>query len=149
MGKTSACVIVLALALAGCRGKLVATAELKGPGTATTHFASTPKPVTVWADTDAKWTGGEHSKPEISYEVDVRQNGKDVGNVSCSTTNSGGKTVCGTDSNIMGTHDADCEYLLACTLPALQPGDVEVKVTGATGANVKSTKKMSLNFRAE
>lgn len=64
--------LVLALVLTGCRRKLVATAELKGPGTATAHFPSTPKPLTIWADTDVKWTGGEHSKPDISFRATSR-----------------------------------------------------------------------------
>lgn len=133
--------------LAGCRGKLVATAELKGPGTATTRFAWAGKPMEIWADTDAIWDGPKSSKPEINYEVDVRQNGKDVGHVSCSTGSRGGTSICGSTTNIMGKHDGDCEYLLTCKLPALQVGDVEVKVVGTTGSNVRSTKKMSLNFR--
>jgi len=139
----------LVVVLAGCRGKLVATAQLAGPGTAATHFASTVKPMTIWADTDVKWTGGEHSRPDLTYEIDVTQGGKGVGHVSCSVANHGGRQVCGTDSTFGNTRDADCEILLGCTLPSLPLGDIEVKVVGATGPNVKSTKKMSLNFRAE
>lgn len=140
-------VVGLVLMLAGCRGKLVATADLKGPGTATTRFAWSGKPVAIWADTDAVWNGPKNSKPEINYEVDVSQNGKNVGHVSCSTNDRGATSVCGSTTNVMGKHDGDCEMILTCTLPPLQLGEVEVKVVGTTGANVRSTKKMSLNFR--
>jgi hypothetical protein len=131
-----------------CRGKIIGSAELSGPGTTVARFAATGKPVQLWADTDMKWTGSKDSKPEVFYEIDVRQEGKTVGHVSCSTTDRAGTTVCGTHSNIMGKHDADCEIALACQLPPFGAGVIELQVTGRTGGNVLSVKKMSLNIRA-
>ena len=139
----------LALVLVGCRGKLIATASLHGPGKATTTFSATGRKLTLWADTDAKWNGSKNSKPNVAYEIDVKQGGKVLGHVSCSTDDRGGTSVCGTHTNTFGSHSADCEMLLGCSLPPLPAGEIELAVTGSTGPNVTSTTNMSLNVRAD
>ena len=138
--------IVGLVALVGCRGKVLGTAALSGPGTATTHVQALGK-TEVWADTDIKWAGGSSSKPELDYDLELSQGGKSIGRIKCSTER-GGTSVCGSTTNIMGEHSGDCEYLLPCEFPSVS-GDIEVKVTGRTGGNVKSVKKMSLNFRSK
>lgn len=139
-------VFALALGLAACRGRVAGTAPLSGPGTVTTHLVATGRPIQVWADTDVSWVGQKSSKPDLEYVLDLKQNGQDVGHLECSTTARSGTSICGTHSNIMGEHRADCEISLDCPFPNLS-GDIEIRVTGRTGGNVKSVKKMSLNFR--
>lgn len=138
--------LLLVLGAGACRGKVAGTAPLMGPGTVTAHVVATG-PIQVWADTDVRWVGPKSSKPELEYDVELKQNGKDVGRLQCSTSDRSGTSICGGHSNIMGEHNADCEISLNCPFPSIS-GDIEVKVTGRTGANVKSVKKMSLNFRS-
>ena len=102
----------------------------------------------VSPDTAAKWKGTKSSKPDITCEIEVRQAGKAVGHIACSTADHG-TSICGSTTNVFGTLDADCEIALACKLPAVGPAEVELQVTGATGKNVLSVKKMSLNLRAD
>lgn len=144
--------IVLALAAlatstAACRGKVAGSAALAGPGTVTTHLVVTG-PIQVWADTDVRWSGAKNSKPELEYDVDLKQNGKSVGHLQCSTGERSGTSICGTHTNIMGDHNADCEIALNCPFPSVN-GDVEIKVTGRTGSNVRAVRKMGVNFRAQ
>ncbi len=148
-GLAIALAIVVGGSLVGCRGKLLATAELHGPGKASVRFVPNGAKVVLWADTDAKWKGAKSSKPDITYEIDVRQAGKVVGHTACSTAAHGGTSICGSTTNLFGTLDADCEIALACMLPTVGPGEVELQVTGATGNNVVSVKKMSLNLRED
>lgn len=143
---TSVAWTLLAL-VAGCRGKLVATADLRGPGTTEVALSGTGARLEVWADYDAKWKGPKSSKPVLEYDIEVLKKGEKVGSVHCSTMKPGSTSVCGSHSNVMGEHDADCESNLACKLPAEAEGSVTLRVTGTLGKNVLSTKKMSLNFR--
>ena len=84
------------LLLGGCRGKLITTATLHKPGTATAKFSHDGRKIALWADTDAKWNGPKNSKAIVNYEIDVKQGGKTVGHVSCSTGDRGGTTnACG------------------------------------------------------
>jgi hypothetical protein len=139
----------LALLLGGCRGKLITTASLHQPGTASARFVADGRKPALWADTDAKWSGGKNSKPLINYEIDVKQGNRTLGHVSCSTGNGGGSSICGTHTNINGNHSADCEYSLACSLPPIPAGEVELVVTASKGPNVIDVSNMSLNVRAE
>lgn len=136
----------LSLGLAACRGKVAGTAPLYGPGTVTTHIVATG-PIQVWADTDVSWVGPKSSKPLLEYDLDLTKNGTSAGHLQCSTNDRGGTSICGSHTNVMGAHNADCEISLDCTFPDLT-GDIEVRATGRTGANVKAVKKMSLNFRS-
>ena len=140
-------ILVLAMGLTACRGKVAGTAPLGGPGTVTTHITATG-PIQVWADTDVRWTGAKNSKPMLEYDLELKQNGKDAGRLQCSTNDRGGTSICGSHTNINGEHNADCEISLNCAFPNLT-GDIEVKVTARTGPNVKAVKKMSLNFRGQ
>jgi hypothetical protein len=141
-------VFVLAMSTMGCRGKLVGTAELLGPGTTEASFEASGKQLTLWADTDGKWRGGENSKMDVSYEIDVVRGGANLAHLSCSTASSGTQ-VCGTSTTINSAHDADCEIALACKLPDLAAGTFQLKVTGRTGPNVTLVRKMSLNVRSK
>lgn len=140
--------VALVTLLGGCRGKLVATASLRNAGAVDIKFRPPGKKLVLWADTDMKWKGPKTSKPDVSYEIEIMQGGKVVNKVSCSTNERAGTSICGSHSNIMGTHDADCEIELACSFPALS-GEVELHVVGKTGPNVISSQKMSLNIREE
>jgi hypothetical protein len=142
-------VLATGVAVGGCRGKIVATAQLTAPGAAETRFPVTGKKLALWADTDGKWNGSKNSRFDATYEIDVLQNGATVGHISCSTMERDGTTVCGTHSNVMGSHDADCEIALGCRLPPLTGGEVQLRVTGRTGPTVKLVRKMSLNIREE
>jgi len=139
---------MLAVALLGCRGKKVATVSLTGAGKASTTFTAGQKPLSLWADTDAKWHGSKGSKPELTYTIDFTRDGKPLGSTTCSTKEVGA-VFCGVHSTVGGTHDADCEMRLGCGVPALGAGPVEIAVTGAVGPNVKSVKMMSINVREE
>jgi hypothetical protein len=136
--------------LTGCRGKLIATAQLTQPGTAETKVAvSGKKRLALWADTDGKWNGSKDSRFDASYEIDVLQGGATVAHVSCSTMDHDGTTVCGTHTTINANHDADCEIALGCKLPPLVAGEAQLKVTGRVGPTVKQVRKMSINVREE
>src|SRR5580658_9986798 len=88
MNRPIAC-LCLALLTAACRGKLVATAELHGPGTADAHFQSTGEPLFLWADTDGTWTGsGRYAHFPAHYEIDVLSKGAQVGHVACDSLHS-------------------------------------------------------------
>ena len=136
---------ILVFALAGCRGKLVGTAALSGPGTADVSFTSTGKPLALWADTEGSWRGSAHSRLPVHYEIDVRSGKKALGHVRCDT-NDGGTVICGSESNIFGEHSGDCEIELACELPAIPAGPASLHVVATTTAT--KVKKISLNVRA-
>lgn len=144
-----AILLTLGLLLGGCRGKKLGTAELHGPGLAETMIqASGKKKLALWADLDGKWTGSDNSNMEIVYEVDVLQNGKPLGHLSCSTADSSTR-VCGTVMTVNDSHDADCELALPCKVPPVAAGDVIFKVKATLGSNAKSVRKMSLNVRED
>ncbi|HEY1694498.1 MAG TPA: hypothetical protein VGG39_20150 [Polyangiaceae bacterium] len=139
-----ACALVLVLT--GCRGKVLGTAELHGPGTADAHFTSTGAPVVLWADTDGKWHGGQHSHFAVHYEIDVLSGGKNVGHVACDTKDSS-ESVCGVEVSDGNEHHGDCELKLACQLPAIPAGPADLHVTATIGAGTSDVKKMSVNVR--
>jgi len=111
-------VVTCAVALAGCRGNLPGTADLRGRGTAEAHFQSTGAPVFLWADTDGKWTGGSQSHFAARYEIDVVAGGAPSGHVSWDTKDTT-ESVCGTKVSAGNSHSGDCELKLHCQLPAL------------------------------
>jgi hypothetical protein len=137
-----------ALLLPGCRGKILGTATLTGPGTAEAHFESTGAPVALWADTDGRWTGMSHSRFAAHYEIDVlggSGKGK-VGHVACDTKDSSQQT-CGVSVTEGNTHRGDCEIRLNCTLPTIPAGPATLRVTGTVGAGTSDVKNMSINVR--
>lgn len=141
--------VLLALALlsTGCRGKMLATAELRGAGTAEARFAATSAKLTLWADTDGKWRSTK--RLPVSYDIAVTVDGKSVGHVSCSTADVS-VSVCGTSVTIGSSHSADCEMKMSCSLPALPAsGAVVLRVTAKLGPGVESTTNVSLNVREE
>jgi len=151
MTKIGAGMVAIAIVglLAACRGKLLSTAVLLGPGVAETKFSTNGGKLVLWADTDGKWNGPKNSKMELTYDVEFSRAGASLGHVVCSTTERGGTNVCGSHSNIMGSHDADCEIELGCKVPSLPAGEVSMRVYATKGANVVLVRKMSLNVRAD
>ncbi len=140
--------VLVAASITGCRGKVLAKAELHNPGMAEATFQSTGKKVTLWADTVGEWTGDSESRLEVSYDIDVIVNGVSSGHVACSTTESS-SSVCSSSVTINESHKAKCERKLQCELPPIPAGaNVVLRVTGRTGPNVKSVEEMSLNVRA-
>lgn len=143
-------VLVLAatcgLLVIACRGKVVGTAELHGPGTADVHFTSTGAPLVLWADTDGKWHGGSSSHFAAHYEIDVLGGSTKVGHIACDTKDST-ESVCGTKVSNGDTHTGDCELKLTCELPAIPAGPATLHVTATTGAGTSDVKKMSVNVR--
>jgi hypothetical protein len=144
-GARLALLALLAL-LPGCRGKLLGTAALQGPGTASTTITLGAKSPRLWADTDGSWRGPKGSKMQLDYEIDLVRGGAVIGHTRCSTA-ARGSSICGVHSTVGGKHDADCELELSCQLPSLPPGELELRVTGTKGANVLEVRKMSLNVR--
>jgi len=138
--------VFCALGATACRGKVVATAELHGPGSADASFQSTGAPLVLWADTDGKWHGGSNSHFAAHYEIDVLSGGAKTGHVSCDTKDSS-EAVCGMKMSEGDTHSGDCELKLACTLPTLPAGPAVLHVTGTTGAGTSEVKRMSINVR--
>jgi len=140
-----ACVLVTT----ACRGKLVASAELHGAGTAEAHFRSTGAPLVLWADTDGKWRGSnKQSRFPVQYEIDVLAGGSNVGHVSCATRDSRVQ-VCGTRISAGGVQSGDCELRLVCTLPAIPVGDAVLRVKGEPGKDAMEVKRMSINVRGK
>ena len=140
--------IAVLVSLAGCRGKVLASAELTGPGIAEAQFIATGGKATLWADLDGAWSGTKNSQMEVRYEVELVQNGATIGSLVCDTkANRGSSSVCGTHSDIHGEHEGDCEISLDCPLPQLPAGATVMRVKATTGSNVKSVKRMSLNLR--
>ncbi len=137
-----ACVVVLA----GCRGKVVSTAELHGPGSADATFTSTGAPLVLWADTDGQWHGGSNSHFAAHYEIDVLSKGAKIGHIACDTKDSS-EAVCGVKSSSGDVHNGDCELKLACALPTIPSGPASIHVTGTVGAGTSGVKKMSINVR--
>ena len=134
------------LLLTGCRGKIVSTAELHGPGSAAAHFTSTGAPLVLWADTDGKWHGSSHARFAAHYEIDVLGGTTKVGHISCDTKDSS-ESVCGVEVSDGDTHHGDCELKLTCELPAIPAGAATLHVTGSLGAGTSEVKKMSVNVR--
>ncbi|HVY49795.1 MAG TPA: hypothetical protein VHB21_28065 [Minicystis sp.] len=140
---------VAALAVAGCRGKLLATAHLTSPGKTEVHFYA-GKSVTLWADTEGTWLGSKHAHFPAHYEIDVVQNGKPAGHVTCDADKQGGTVICGTQTTFGNEHTGDCEIELECSLPKLVQGDALLRVTGSVSdpSRVRRIKNMSLNVRS-
>ncbi|MGD0523583.1 MAG: hypothetical protein ABSE49_00495 [Polyangiaceae bacterium] len=134
------------LLVTACRGKVVATAELHGPGTADARFTATGAPLVLWADTDGKWHGGSNSRFAAHYEIDVLGGSTKVGHISCDTKDSS-ESVCGTKVSEGDTHTGDCELKLTCELPSIPAGPATLHVTGSTGPGTSDVKKMSVNVR--
>jgi hypothetical protein len=141
-------VAALALGSLGCRGKLLAQARLKGPGTAEARFHA-GQPVRLWAHYDGVWTGSKSSKMPVRYDVEVRQGGKSKGRIACDTEASSGTTICSNHFTVNTRHDADCETGLACTLPALAAGEAVLRVTARIGdpSRVEKVRDISLDVR--
>jgi hypothetical protein len=140
--------LALALALVGCRGKEIATAQLHGPGSAEITFPSTGAPLTLWADTVGKWHGGGNSRFAAHYEIDVMAGANKLGHVTCDTKDAR-KSVCGVKTSNGDEHSGDCEIGLDCQLPPLPAGPVTLKVTGSLGAGTSDVTNMSINVRAK
>lgn len=141
--------MVLAVAMGGCRGKLIARADIRASGGSAEVSATPPAGATVWADTDGEWNGPKNSYMAITYTIEIMQGGKATGTFTCDTSVVE-TAVCGSVTNIGGHHSADCELLLsACKLPSAATGAVTLKITAKTGANVTVARNLSLNFRAD
>ena len=130
----------------GCRGKVLATAELYGPGTADAHFVSTGAPAVLWADTDGKWHGGSHSHFAAHYEIDILSGTTRIGHISCDTKDSS-EAICGIKVSDGNSNRGDCELKLACKLPSIPQGPATLRVTGTLGPGTSDVKKMSINVR--
>lgn len=139
--------VVMAFVLVtGCRGKVLGTAELPGPGTADAHFQSTGAPVVLWADTEGKWHGGSNSRFAAHYEIDILAGTSKTGHIACDTKDSP-EQVCGVKVSDGDTHSGDCELKLGCQVPAIPAGPATLHVVATTGAGTSDVKKMSLNVR--
>ena len=139
--------LTFALLLVACRGKIAGTVPLAGDGDAEANIQTTGGKLTLWADTDGKWEGSENTKIDIRYDIEILQQGKSLARLTCQTSDAN-TSVCGTHTNIMGQHDADCELKLRCDVPAIPAGETVFRVKGTTGTNVKMIRKMSLNVRS-
>jgi hypothetical protein len=138
--------LALALGLVGCRGNVLGTAELHGPGTAEAHFQSTGAPVFFWADTEGRWAGTKRSHFAAHYEIDITGGGHAIGHVSCDTKDSS-ESVCGTRVSDGATNHGDCEVKLTCAVPPVPAGPATLEVVATVGAGTSDVKKMSLNVR--
>jgi hypothetical protein len=140
--------LALVLLTSACRGKIVATAELHGAGTADAHFQSTGAPLVLWADTDGKWNGasGKYAHFPAHYEIDVLSKGAQVGHISCDSQHAS-ESVCGSKTSNGTSHSGDCELKLPCTLPSIPAGDASLHVVATVGKDVGEVKKMSINVR--
>jgi hypothetical protein len=133
------------LLAAGCKGEIVATAELHGAGTAEARFTPTPgKKQVLWADTDGTWRQTENM--QVSYEIDVLSGGATVGHVSCNTDDSS-YVGCGMITSTGSVHSGDCAMKLRCALPTLPAGEITLRVTATPSRKVDETKKDSLVVR--
>ncbi|NOU30151.1 MAG: hypothetical protein HOO96_19790 [Polyangiaceae bacterium] len=139
----------MALALGGCRGKLVAHADIRASGASAEVTTTLPAGATIWADTDGEWNGSKNSYMSVAYTIEVMEGGKATGSVTCDTSATE-SAVCGSITNIGGHHSGDCELRLAtCKLPNGVTGAVTLKITAKTGANVTVARNLSLNFRVD
>jgi hypothetical protein len=142
--------VFVALALStfavGCRGKVVGTAVLSGPGSADVEIHTTGAPLTLWADTDGEWHGGSHSHFAAHYEIDVLVGGASIGHLACDT-NDVSESVCGTKITNGNDHRGDCELKLTCSLPSIPAGTAKLHVVGTVGAGTSNVRKMSINVR--
>jgi hypothetical protein len=139
-------VVASAVVVTGCRGKIMGTAELHGPGAADVTFESTGAPVVLWADTDGKWHGGGNSRFAAHYEIDVLAGTSKVGHVSCDTKDAS-ESVCGVKMSEGESHSGDCEIKLPCQVPTIPAGPASLHVVATTGAGTSDVKKMSINVR--
>lgn len=148
MRKYAVC-ICLVLALGGCRGKLVAHADIRSSGGTAEVTTTLPAGATIWADTDGEWTGAPKSYMSVAYTIEVMEGGKATGAVTCDTSATE-SAVCGSITNIGGHHSGDCELRLStCKVPNGATGAVTLKITAKTGANVTVARNLSLNFRVD
>jgi hypothetical protein len=134
------------LVLGGCRGKILATAELPGPGKLVTVTLRSPGKVALWADTDGKWHDGD--KMPVHFTIEVVSGGKSIGHVECNSQDAA-TSVCGTEVTVNDEHSANCELKMPCKLPPLPPGDVLLHVRADPGPNVESVKRIALNVRQD
>lgn len=139
-------VLGLGLAVAGCRAKPVATVVLTAPGTAEATFQLGAKPVELWADTDGTWSGNKRSTIHIDYDIEVIRDGATVSRSSCTTQDARG-SICGVRASTSSGQSGDCEFPLSCSVPALPPGPVTLRVTGRTGPSVTQVALMSVDVR--
>ena len=142
--------LLLFAALAGCRGALLGKAELHGEGTAEARFQKAQKPVVLWGHVEGKWRGGKNDKLPVVWDVEVVQEGKTVGRVTCDVDDVR-STLCGVHTFVNGEHEAGCELALACQLPSLAAGEVVLRVTGRKlrPAQILSIVDMSLLVRED
>ena len=149
--RSSTCGILVVVSVclvfvAGCRGKAVGTAALRGNGTATAQFQSSGKQLVLWADTDGEWQGASKSHFPAHYEIDVLAKGVRVAHVSCDSA-SASTSVCGSTVTINSKHRGDCELKLNCQLPIIPAGPAAIQVTGTVGPGVTNVTNMSINVR--
>ena len=155
--------VTVVLVAAGCsfifealdpRGPVVAKAELTQPGTAETRFIhQSGAGYILWATLSGKHRsnqGRASSTMPIIYDVDVVEPGKPVVRITCdarSTT----MAVCGSQTNLFGELDAECEVKLPCTLPPLGSSEVVLRVAGraAEPARILLIRDMSVVVREE
>lgn len=142
--------LALVLLATGCRGKLVATAELKDAGSTEVHFQSTGTPLVLWADIKGSWrTDSSHPILPVHYDVSFFANRTMVGRTSCETRPSDHR-VCSSMVTVGSQTLANCEDRLACEVPKLPPGDILMRVAGTRGGlGLVVMRNMSLNARAE
>jgi len=139
--------LAVALPLLGCRGKLVATAELHAAGSATVHFTMPSNGLKIWAELKGKWVGGpDDGMMPVTYAMSFRQHEKRVGQAVCGTASSTGH-LCSVLYNVFGHHTSDCEVEFPCAVPTLSPGDVEFLVEGTPAASVTQVDDISLLIR--
>jgi hypothetical protein len=150
MGKRFLFVLLL---LAGCRGDLLATAKLTGPGTAEARFTA-GKAVEFWASFDGKWEGrslSKYSKPPLAYQIEAVQEGNVVASFKCDTLSSSSTRVCGGFTKWGSDFSGDCEFKMECQMPEVRAGEVLLRVTARLPdpSKIKELKDMSLNVRAQ
>ncbi len=150
MYKRALCTFVLAAsALSGCRSKLVSHADIRTSGGFAEVMMTLPAGASIWADTDGEWNGPKNSYMSVAYTIEVLEDGKVTGTVTCDTSATE-SAVCGSITNIGGHHAGDCELRLSsCKVPNGVTGAVTLKITARSGANVTVVRNLSLNFRAD
>jgi len=156
MGSLRFALVVALVFAAGCRGKVVGTAELRGSGSANVEFQSSGEPLVLWADTDGDWRDNLACNPRVKqtqqayfpvhYEIDVHAKGAKIGHVACDTV-SADAASCRATSCTNESYSANCELRLTCRLPPIPAGPASLSVVGSVGAAVASVRRMSINVR--
>ncbi|MBX7078305.1 MAG: hypothetical protein K1X88_03890 [Nannocystaceae bacterium] len=142
--------LVCGALVCGCRGDLLAKAELHGEGVAQARIASGPDALALWGQVEGKWRGGKLDKLPVAWDVEVTQQGTLVERLACDTDHVE-SVICGVHAFVDGVHEADCELRLSCRMPALAPGEVVLDVTGRMlrPAQILAITEMSLHVRAD